>query len=172
MYAITHPWPNLSETMFEKRVHCLQFYFRAALTQSLITWYPDPLTFVHGPLTRYVKLRVAHSPGMPGTLPRHRRLPIPTCIMARAVTHVRWCIPGSLTHGFLWRRWRGKLSRHSRRMRNPQFYVSCKRPILRRQANRQNYIPISHTCTSIRVVGSSLGSPTRFRIRCQKGQKF
>ena len=29
------------------------------------------------------------------------------------VTHVPWCMPGSLTNGFLWRRWRGKRSRHS-----------------------------------------------------------
>ena len=32
---------------------------------------------------------------------------------------------------FLWRRWRGKRSRHSRRMRNPQFYVSGKSPYMR-----------------------------------------
>ena len=37
------------------------------------------------------------------------------------VRHVPWCMPGSLTSGFLWRRWRGKRSRHSRRMRKPQF---------------------------------------------------
>ena len=43
------------------------------------------------------------------------------------VTHVPWCIPGSLTGGFLWSRWRGKRSRHSRRMRNPEFYVTGKR---------------------------------------------
>ena len=36
---------------------------------------------------------------------------------------------GSLTSGFLWSRWRGKRSRHSRRMRNPQFHVSGKRPM-------------------------------------------
>ena len=41
-----------------------------------------------------------------------------------------WCMPGSLTRGFLWNRWRAKRSRHSRRMRNPQFYVSGKRPML------------------------------------------
>ena len=29
---------------------------------------------------------------------------------------------------FLWSRWQGKSSRHSRRMRNPQYYVSSKRP--------------------------------------------
>ena len=45
------------------------------------------------------------------------------------VTHVPWCMPGSLSSSFLWSRWRGKRFRHSRRMRNPQFYVSGKRPI-------------------------------------------
>ena len=45
------------------------------------------------------------------------------------VTHVPWWIPGSLCSGFLWSRWRGKRSRHSRRMRNPQLYVSGKRPM-------------------------------------------
>ena len=43
------------------------------------------------------------------------------------VAHVPWCMPGSLTIGFLGSRWRGKRSRH---MRNPQFYVSGKRPML------------------------------------------
>ena len=45
------------------------------------------------------------------------------------VTHVPWCLPGSLTSGFLWSRGRGKRSRHSWRMRNPQFYVYGKRPM-------------------------------------------
>ena len=47
-----------------------------------------------------------------------------TCVM-----HVSWCMPGSLTSSFLWSWWRGKCSWHSRRMRNPQFYVYGKRPI-------------------------------------------
>ena len=47
------------------------------------------------------------------------------------VTHVPWCMQGSLTSSFLWSWWRGKRSRHSRCMRNPQFYVSGKRPITR-----------------------------------------
>ena len=45
------------------------------------------------------------------------------------MTHVPWWMPVSLTNGFLRSRWRGKRSLHSRRMRNPQFYVSGKRPI-------------------------------------------
>ena len=84
----------------------------------------------HGPLTKYVKLRIAHVPGMPRTFSppltskettarlrsrhasRHVR-------QARAVMHVGIAYP--------W--WWGKRSRHSRRMRNPQFYVSGKRPM-------------------------------------------
>ena len=45
------------------------------------------------------------------------------------VTRVPWCMPRSLTSGFLWSPWRGKRPRHSRRMRNTQFYVSDKRPM-------------------------------------------
>ena len=37
------------------------------------------------------------------------------------VTHVPWCISGSLTGGFLWSQWRGKRSRHYRRMRTRNF---------------------------------------------------
>ena len=43
------------------------------------------------------------------------------------VTHVPWYMTGSLISGFLINRWRGKRSRHSRCMRNPQYYVSGKR---------------------------------------------
>ena len=38
-------------------------------------------------------------------------------------------MPGSLTNGFFWSRWRWKRSRHSRRMHNAQIYVSGKRPV-------------------------------------------
>ena len=45
------------------------------------------------------------------------------------VTHVSWCMPGSLTSGFISCRWRRKRSRHSSRMRNRQFCISGKRPM-------------------------------------------
>ena len=45
------------------------------------------------------------------------------------VTYVPWYMPGSLTSDFLWSRWRGKRSQHSRHMRNTQFCVSGKRSI-------------------------------------------
>ena len=83
----------------------------------------------HGPLTRYVKLRVAHALGMPGTFSPPPRVSDPDMHHGTCVTHVPWCMPGSPTSGFLWSQWRGKRSRHSRRMRNPPFWVSAKRPI-------------------------------------------
>ena len=61
--------------------------------------------------------------------PRHQLFSDPDMHHGTCVTHVPWCISGSLTGGFLWSRWRGKRSRHSRCMGNPQFYVSGKRPI-------------------------------------------
>ena len=57
-----------------------------------------------GPLTRYVKLWVAHAPGMPGTFPRHRlqKKPLvrdPGMHHRTCVTHVPWCLSGLLTTG-------------------------------------------------------------------------
>ena len=80
-----------------------------------------------GPLTRYVKLWVAHAPGMPGTFSPTPRVSDPDMHHGTCVTHVPWCKPGSLTSGFLWSRRREKRSRHSRCIRNPRFYVSGNR---------------------------------------------
>ena len=82
---------------------------------------------VHGPLVRCVKLRVAHAPGMLGTFSPPPWVSDPDMYHDTCVTHVPWCIPGSLASGFLWSRWRGKRSRHARRMRNLKVYISGKR---------------------------------------------
>ena len=55
----------------------------------------------NGPLTRYAKLRVAHAPG---TFPRHRlqrKLLVSDTSMhhGTCVTHVPWCMSGSLARG-------------------------------------------------------------------------
>ena len=71
---------------------------------------------------------------------RHRGLADPNMHHGTCVTHVPWCMSGSLTSGFLWSWWQGKRSRHSRRMRNPQFYVSCKRPIVEVEESAVTYI--------------------------------
>ena len=80
-------------------------------------------SYYNGPLTRCVKLRVTQAPGMPGTFSAPLRASNPDMHHGSCVTHVPWCIPGLLTSDFLWRWWRGKRSRHSQRMRNPQFCV-------------------------------------------------
>ena len=64
---------------------------------------------------------------MPGTFSPPPLVSDPVMHHDTCVTHMPWCMPGSLTSGFLWIRWWEK---HSRRMRNPQFYVSGKRPIV------------------------------------------
>ena len=84
---------------------------------------------IHGPLAKYANLRVAHAPGMPGTFSPPPRVSDPDMHHGTCVMHVPGCMLRSLTSGFLWRLWRGKRSRHSRRMRNPQFYLCGKRPI-------------------------------------------
>ena len=53
-----------------------------------------------GPLVRYVKLRVAHASGMPGTFSPPPRVSDPGLHHGTCVTHVPWCMPGSLTSGF------------------------------------------------------------------------
>ena len=83
----------------------------------------------HGPLARYVKLRVVHAPGMPETISPLSRVSDSDMHHRTCVTHVPWYIPGLLIMGFLWSRWRGKRSRHSRCICNSQIYVSGKRPM-------------------------------------------
>ena len=75
------------------------------------------------------KFWVTHTPGIPGTFSPQLRISDPDMHHGTCVTHVPWCMPGSLTKGILWGRWRGKRSRHSRRMRNKKFCASGKRPI-------------------------------------------
>ena len=66
---------------------------------------------------------------MLGTFTLPPRVNDPDMHHGKCVTHVPWCMPGWLTSGSLWSWWRGKRPRYSRRMRNPQFYVSGKRPV-------------------------------------------
>ena len=86
----------------------------------------------NGPLARYVKLRVAHAPGMPGTFSPLPWFSDPAMHHGTCVTHEPWYMAGSLTSGFLWSQWRGKRPRHSWCMRNPQVYISGKRPMVSR----------------------------------------
>ena len=91
--------------------------------------YPNFEWVAMGLLPGYVKLRVAHAPGMLGTFSPPPWGSNPDKHHCTCVAYVPWCMPGSLTISFLWSRWRGNRSRHFRRMSKPQFYVSGKRPM-------------------------------------------
>ena len=64
---------------------------------------------IHGPLAKHVNLRVAHAPGNPGTFSPPPRVRNPYMHHSTCVTHVSWCMAGSLTSGFLGSRWRGNV---------------------------------------------------------------
>ena len=78
--------------------------------------------------------------------PHHRGYSLPDMHHGMRMMHVPWCMPGSLTSCYLWNRWQGKCYRHYRRMRNPQFYVSGKRPIAQMEFCCFLYCPSSFVC--------------------------
>ena len=64
---------------------------------QLTRWKSNLKLISHGPLARCAKLRVAHAPRMPGTFPTPSRVSDPDMRHGTCVTHVPWCMPGSLT---------------------------------------------------------------------------
>ena len=54
------------------------------------------------------KIAGAHAPGMPETFSPLPQVSDPDMHRGTCVTHVPWCMPGSLTSGFLWSRRVGK----------------------------------------------------------------
>ena len=77
------------------------------------------MTTLHDDLHRFgsmgllPKLRVAHSPGLPGTHSPSNRVSDPDMHHGTCETHVPWCMSGSLPSVFLWSRWREKRSRQA-----------------------------------------------------------
>ena len=61
------------------------------------------------------------------SFPPPQRFSDPDMHHCTCVTQMPWCMPGSLTSGFLWSPWPRKRSRHSRRKRNQRFCASGKR---------------------------------------------
>ena len=54
------------------------------------------------------KIAGAHAPGMPGTCYPSPQVSDTDMHHGTCITHVPWCMPGSLTSSFLWNRRRGK----------------------------------------------------------------
>ena len=139
------PWRKLAFQMFQAAI---LVNWGALNTQSTPSWrnnnvnrascisnYPhldhlfNRLCAHYGPLNRYVKLRVAYAPGMPGTFSSPPTSKKTASQRSRhASRHVRHARP--LMHvGIANPQWQGKRFRYSQRVRNPQFYVSGKRPM-------------------------------------------
>ena len=95
----------------------------------------------HGPLARYVILWVAHAPGMPGTFSPPPRFSDPDMHHGTCVTHVPWCMSGSLTSSFLSRP-RGKTF--------PAFPAHAQPAILRiwQEAHCPNLL-VCHDCAHV-----------------------
>ena len=74
---------------------------RSSMTIYFVRVDEGPSTLFHGngPLARYVKLRVAHAPGMPGTLQRKPLVSEPGMHHGTCVTHVPWCTSRLLARG-------------------------------------------------------------------------
>ena len=88
------------------------------------------------PINRYVKLRVAHAPGMPGTFSPSQQVSDPDMHHGTCVTHVPWCMPGSLNSSFL-RNWRGKGGGGTL----PAFPAHAQPAILRKGPKHNSFIP-------------------------------
>ena len=126
LFLLTHWQPYLTSLGVSLVASWINFGKKVALCRLDTR---DPF-FWHGPLARYVKLRVRMRRECRERFPRHRRWAIPTCITARASRTCRdACRDRQLSVSFEIGGG-GKRSRHSRRMRNLQFYVSGKRPMV------------------------------------------
>ena len=64
--------------------------------------------FVQWASCQISKIAGVHAPGMPGTFSPSPQVSDPDMHHGTCVTHVPWCMSGSLTSGFFWNRRRGK----------------------------------------------------------------
>ena len=80
------------------------------ISDELVSDVSDIGNQLHRALARNVKWRFAHAQGMAGTFSSPPGFSDPDMHHGTCVTPVPGCIPGCLTSGFLWSRWRGKHS--------------------------------------------------------------
>ena len=82
------------------------FLYMSPIWCQLLSGNLDSLYFVNEAwaLAKWVKLRDAHTPRMPGMFSPPSRISDPDMHHGTCVTHVPWCLPKSLTSGLLWSR--------------------------------------------------------------------
>ena len=116
-----------TDMLVKFRTHFSYIFDIVAADQQLRHW---PKFCRYGPLARYVKLRVADAPGIPGTFSPSPRVSDPDMHHGTCVTHVPLCLPRSLTSGFVWSRWQGKHSRNSHRNFTYMIRGTCRDTIV------------------------------------------
>ena len=110
-------------------VNIPQHTIKKFLDASLGRWRIIGYCFGNWPLARYVKPWVAHAPGMLGAFsPPLTSKETVSFLSRHASRHVRHAV---IHVGIANPRCRGKSSRYSWRMHNPQFYVSGKSSMLK-----------------------------------------
>ena len=103
---------NRSEGNYRWNTHNLTYSGADILLYSL--WCPLLPCFNHySSDARWASYQIrqiagAHALGMPGTFSPSPQVSDPDMHHGTCVTHVPWCMPGSLTRSFLWNRRRGK----------------------------------------------------------------
>ena len=96
------------------------------------------------------KIAGAHALGMPGKFSPPPRASDPGMHHGTCVTHVPWCMPGSLTNDFLWSRRRGKTF--------PAFPAHAQTAILRiwQEAHWTGYVmSVTILCSNLKTVGNA-----------------
>ena len=94
-------WPVVREPTGDRRI----LLTKGKVRRKAFPCHDILMICFHGPLARYIKLWVAYAPGMPGTFFSPPRVRDPDMHHGTCVTKGPWCMPGSLTSGFLWSRW-------------------------------------------------------------------
>ena len=133
--------------------------------RSTLTWASCQIRIIAG----------AHAPGMPETFSPPSRVSDPDMHPGTYVTHVPWCMPGSLTSGFLWSRRREKTfpafpvkPDFTYLVRGPWTYecLSHQSPVAYRQtSNMSRFNSKKLKCFSFRLAVVSAQSAVKSRMK-------
>ena len=91
-----------------KYIYAISMFYDASITEWLYTSMAPNSAIDTWASCKIRKIAGAHAPGMPGTFSPPPEASDTDMHHDTCVSHVPWCMPGSLTSGFLWSRRRGK----------------------------------------------------------------
>ena len=107
--SVPRPWPWVRITERSSSTFPQIYHFFVpniyGLAHTVSTWGANVAVWASCQIR---KIAGAHAPGMPGTFSPSPHVSDPDMHHDTCVTHVPWCMPESLTSGFLWNRRRGE----------------------------------------------------------------